>query len=159
MTALEKRWYVSGMSAAPDRREALDARQTARVGDDSRDRGGRCGQRAREERPAALALAALEVAVRGADGVLTRRKLVAVHGDAHRAAGFPPIGAGGSEDLVESLALRLALHLVGAGHDHHADAFRNLPAVQRSGGKSQVADPPVGARPDEHDIDLLPQQR
>ena len=42
-------------------------------------------------------------------------ELVAVHGDAHRAAGLAPFGTGGPEHLVEPLALGLALHLVEPG--------------------------------------------
>src|SRR5690606_25503958 len=68
------------------------------------------GQRRGEEGTAALALPALEVPVAGADGVLARRELVAIHGDAHRAAGFTPLGAGGLEDLPQPLGLGLLLH-------------------------------------------------
>src|SRR3954468_16222985 len=86
-------------SAAPDARQRLDAGQPARIGDDPGDRAGRGGQRRGEEGPATLALSALEVTVAGADRVLPRPQLVAVHRDAHRAAGFAPFGAGGLEDL------------------------------------------------------------
>src|SRR5262245_62755694 len=47
------------------------------VGDAARHRGGGGGDRTREEGSAALALPAFEVAVAGADGVLTRRDFVA----------------------------------------------------------------------------------
>ena len=117
------------------------------------------GQRRGEERPAALALAALEVPVRGADRVLAGRQLVAVHRDAHRAAGLAPLGAGRPEDRVEPLALGLALHLVRAGHDHHPDAVGDLVALEDLGGEAEVADPAVRARADEHDVDLLAEDR
>ena len=59
----------------------------------------------------------------------------------------------------EALALGLALHLVGAGHDHHPDAVGDVPALERRGGEAQVADPAVRARADEHDVDLLAEDR
>src|SRR4051812_48057143 len=101
-------------SAPADRGQRLDPGQRPRVGDLAPDRRRRGGQRRGEERPAALALTALEVAVRRADRVLAGGELIAVHRDAHRAAGFAPLCAGGPEDLVETLALGLPLHLVGA---------------------------------------------
>src|SRR6185295_6872036 len=112
-----------------------------------------------QERSTALALTALEVAVRGAHGVLPWRQLVAVHGDAHRAAGLAPVAARRAEDVVEALALRLALHFVRAGHHHQPDAIRNLAAVERRSGQPQVADPAVRAAADEDHVDLLAQQR
>src|SRR5207244_7520566 len=112
-------------SAAADGGEALDARQRPGIGYDAVDRRNGGGQRRGEERATALALAPLEVAVRRADRVLARRELVAVHRDAHRAAGLAPLGAGRLEDLAEAFALRLALHLVGTGDDHHPDACRD----------------------------------
>jgi hypothetical protein len=42
------------------------------------------------------------------NAVLAGLQLVAVHGDAHGAAGLAPFGAGGHEDLVEALRLRPA---------------------------------------------------
>src|SRR5436190_18147086 len=109
-------------SAAADGGKELDARERPRVGDLAADRRRGRGDRRGEERPAALALAAFEVPVRGADRVLARRELVAVHRDAHRAAGLAPLRPGRLEDLAETLALGLALHLVRAGHDHHPNA-------------------------------------
>src|SRR5262245_47591837 len=61
--------------------------------------------RAREQRACACALAALEVAVAGADAVRTARDGVAVHADAHRAAGLAPLGARFLEHTVEALGL------------------------------------------------------
>src|SRR4051794_28136331 len=57
-------------------------------------RGGRGDERADQVRPAALALASLEVAVGGGRGTLTRGQLVRVHAQAHRAPGGTPLGAG-----------------------------------------------------------------
>ena len=54
----------------------------------------------REQRARARALPALEVAIARADAVLARRDQVAVHAEAHRAAGLAPLGARVDEDLV-----------------------------------------------------------
>ena len=88
--------------------------------------------------------------------VLPGRELVAVHGDAHRAAGLAPLGARVAEDAVEPLGLGLPLDRLRA---------RARPACarrRRRGGPSkharrvpQIADAPVGARADEHHVDLL----
>ena len=86
-------------------------------------------------------------------------QLVAVHRDAHRAAGLAPVGAGGLEDVGQALALGLALHLVAAGHDHQRDAVGDLAVLERRGGEAQVADPAVRARADEDDVDLLAEDR
>src|SRR5687767_8886308 len=122
MTALVNDRNRSTTSATPDRGHRLDARQGPWIADLATDRRRRGGQRRGEERAPALALAALEVPVRGADRVLARGQLIAVHRDAHRAAGLAPLGAGRLEDRVETLALGLPLHLVGSGDDHHPDA-------------------------------------
>ena len=47
-------------------------------------------------------------------------KLIAVHRDAHGAAGFAPVGAGVAENLVEPFGLRLRFHLLRSGNHHHA---------------------------------------
>ena len=57
------------------------------------------------------------------------RELIAVHRDAHRAARLAPLGARRAEDLVESLGLRLALHLLRARHDEHPHARRDAPSA------------------------------
>src|SRR3954451_13595972 len=62
-------------------------------------------ERRDEVRPAALALTALEVAVRRGGAALAGRELVGVHPEAHRAARVPPVGAGLLEDDVETLRL------------------------------------------------------
>src|SRR4051794_14573611 len=101
MTLLLNARTGSGTSVpAADGDQRLDAGERPRVGDLAADRRRRRGERAREEGSAALALATLEVAVAGADGVLAGAELVAVHRDAHGAAGLAPLGAGCSEDLV-----------------------------------------------------------
>src|SRR5579859_114833 len=95
----------------------LPLHELARVRDAAAQRAGRGGERAREERARPRALTALEVAVAGAHGVLPARHHIAVHAEAHRAAGFAPLGAGLEEHAVEALGFRGALHLLRARHD------------------------------------------
>src|SRR5207245_6469243 len=104
------------------------------IGDAPRDGGGRRGERARQEGPAALALAAFEVAVAGADGVLPGLELIAVHGDAHRAARLAPLRARVAEDAIEPFRLRLALHPHGAWNHQHAHVAGALAAAQEARG-------------------------
>ena len=49
------------------------------------------------------------------------RKLITVHGNAHRAARLAPFGAGVFEHLVESFRLRLAFDVLRTGDDKDAD--------------------------------------
>src|SRR6188768_263212 len=95
----------------------LKSNERAYVGDFAGDGGGGCGGGGGEEGTPALALATLEVAVGGADRVLAGRELIAVHGDAHRAAGFTPFGACVGEDAVEAFGLGLAFHFLRARDD------------------------------------------
>ena len=101
---------------------------------------------------AAPALAAFEVAVARARRPLAGSELVGVHRQAHRAAGLTPVGPGGDEHLVEPLGDRLRLDGVAAGYDHHAGHGHGA-ALHHGGGGSQVFDPAVGARTDEHGVD------
>src|SRR5450631_2627300 len=107
MTALLKVLKMSaiGWSAPAEAGRRLDPGQRPGIGDHPGE--GRCGGRQGrgQEGPAALALATLEVPIRGADRVLAGGQLVAVHGDAHRTARLAPLGAGRPEDLVEALVL------------------------------------------------------
>src|SRR5664280_760599 len=145
----------SGMSVGLRSRGHYHARNGSRIGYDAgeRTRGG--GERRGEERSAALALAPLEVAVRGADAVLPGFELVAVHGDAHRTAGLAPLGAGSLEDFAEAFALGLSLHLLRSRDDQDAQPFGHMVAAHDRCGCPQVLDAAVRARSDEHDIELL----
>src|SRR5882724_6654411 len=117
-------WSVSmlvrGMTTVPERMMRIGSmgapsvEEVARVGDapGDRARGGR--DRAREQRAGADALAALEVAVAGADAVRALAHEVAVHAEAHRAAGLAPVGAGLGEHAVEAFGFGLALDLLRA---------------------------------------------
>src|SRR5690242_1288970 len=80
--------------------------------------GGSRGHRRRHEvRAGALALASLEVAVRGGGHALALARGLAVHAHAHRAAGLAPLEARVAEDPIETLALGGVLHQARARHD------------------------------------------
>src|SRR5450432_1919196 len=100
---------------------ASRSEQFARVGDPAGERTGGRGDRACEQRAGTGALAPLEVAVAGADGVLPAPHQVAVHPEAHGAAGFAPLRAGIEEHPVKALGLGLALDVLGAGDHQHGD--------------------------------------
>src|SRR5947207_10968950 len=121
------------------------------------DRRGGGHLRAHEVRTAAAALTALEVAVARGGAALAGRQRVRVHAEAHRAAGAPPVEAGGAEDLVEALLLGLRLHLLRARHDHRVHGRGDLAALDHRRRRAQVADARVRARAYEHAVerDLL----
>src|ERR1035437_576060 len=119
----------SGMSVGLHGRVLRGGGQSSRIGHHAGDGARGSSQRRGEERSPALALAPLEVAVRGADAVLAGLELVAVHGDAHRAAGLAPLRAGRREDRVEALALGLSLDLLRSGDDEHAQAVGDVAAA------------------------------
>src|SRR5664279_1927238 len=129
--------------------------QRPRIGYDAGHGTGGGGERRGEERSPTLALPSLEVAVRGADAVLAGLELIAVHGDAHRAARLTPLGAGRTEDLVEALALGLLLDLLASGNDQDAEPGGNVAAAQYRSRRAHVLDPAVGARSDEDNVELL----
>src|ERR1700729_3893368 len=102
---------------------------------------------------APVALTALEIAVRGRSAALARRKLVRVHGQAHRAARLAPLEAGGEKDLVETLGLGLRLDQARSRHDHRADSLAPLMAARDCGRGAQILDAAVGAGADEDAVD------
>ena len=105
-------------------------------------------------RASALALTTLEVAVRGRRGALAGRELVGVHAETHRAASETPLGTGSGEHLVEALFLCLQSDARRPGHDEHAHAVGHLTALDDAGGEPQVFDAAVGARAEEHHVDV-----
>src|SRR5258707_10531587 len=92
------------------------------------DRGRRGHLRAHEVGPAAGALAALEIAVRGRSAALARLEPVRVHAQAHGTAGLPPLEPGVLEDPVEALVLGLRLYQARSRHDHGEPDVRGKPA-------------------------------
>src|SRR5713226_3119318 len=92
-------------------------------------RGCRRHGRRHQMRAAFIALAALEITVRGRGAALAGLELVGVHGEAHRAARLAPLEARREEDAVEPLRLGLVLDEAGAGHHHRAHSRRHLAAL------------------------------
>ena len=103
-------------------------------------------------------MATFEVAVAGGDAVFAGGELVAVHGDAHGAAGFAPIGTGVFEDAVEAFGLGLLFDKLRAGHDHDAHVGIDFAAFEDAGGLAEIGDAGVGATADEHNIDGVDEQ-
>src|SRR5262245_48492015 len=99
---------------------------------------------------AALALPALEVAVGRRCATLARRQLVWIHPKTHRATGLPPLRAGCGEDLAEAFGFGLRADAHRTRHDQHPHAVGDLATTQHVGYDTQIFDPAVGERPDEH---------
>ncbi len=117
------------------------------------------GQRGGEEGSATFALPAFEVAVTGGDAVFAGAELIAIHGDAHGAAGFAVIAAGGAEDFGQAFGNSLALHFHGAGHHHDADVRIHFAAFENAGGGAKVGNAGVGATADEDHVDGMAEDR
>src|SRR5215210_2206925 len=105
-------------------------------------------------RPAALALASLEVAIAGRGAPLARLQNVGVHAEAHRAPRVAPVKACLCEDLGESFFLGLLLDAHRTRDDHGPYVFLDLVAFQDAGGGAQVLDAGVGARSEKYSVDL-----
>src|SRR5271166_2605634 len=130
-----------------------DSAPLPHVDEPSGDRGRR-RHGGRDQMGAALvALAALEIAVRGRGAALARRELVRVHGQAHRAPGLPPLEARGEEDLVQPFRLGLRLDQPRARHDHRVDALADLAASGDLRRGAQILDAAVGAGANEGAVD------
>src|SRR5262249_46833820 len=133
----------------------LNARSVplAYVDEMPRDRG-RGGHRRRHQVGATLvALAALEIAVRGRGAALARCELVAMHGEPHGRGGLAPLEPRFDEDLVEPFRLGLLLHQAGARHDHRLDARLDALAVDDARDGAQILDARIGAGADENAIE------
>ena len=129
------------------------------VGDDARDRGGRGGQRAREEGSPPLPLAPFEVPIAGADRILSGGQPIVVHRDTHRAARLAPFRARGPEDGVESLGFRLALDLLRARDDEHAHALGDRASAHERRRLPEIRDAGVRAAAEKDDIHPFPEER
>src|SRR5262245_7001951 len=87
----------------------LVGREFPWVGYAAADRRGGRGFGRGEQRARAGSLAAFEVAVARADGIVARGHEVAVHAEAHRAAALAPLGAGVEEHAMQSFRFGRAL--------------------------------------------------
>src|SRR5262249_7640498 len=135
------------------------SQEAAHVGDCAGDCRRSSRERGREEGAATPALTTLEVSVARAHGVLSRLDLIAVHGDAHRAAGFTPLGARFAEDAVGPFCLRLTLDGLRPGYDERSHAGRNAAALEDACRRSKIRDARVRARTDEDDVDRAADHR
>src|SRR6516162_8623260 len=93
-----------------------------------------------------LALAPLEIAVRGRSDPFAVHCLVVVHRHAHRATGVAPLEPGFEEDAIEPFLLGLVLDMTRTGYDQSGDPFGDLAALGDSRGGTKILDPAVGAR-------------
>src|SRR6187397_1833508 len=75
------------------------------IGDAATNRRSRRGFGAGEQRTCALALAAFEIAIAGADGIVTGGYEVTIHAEAHPAAALAPFSAGVEEHPVQAFSL------------------------------------------------------
>src|SRR5690242_6079248 len=104
--------------------------QGAHVRDDARDGAGGGREWACEERPSALTLPPLEIAVACRNAIFAWLQLIAVHRDTHGTTGLAPVRSRFFEDAVQTLGLRLLFDLLRAGHYHHAYLRVHSPAFQ-----------------------------
>src|SRR6185437_4162829 len=120
---------------------------------------GGSGQRGGEEGAASLALTAFEITVAGGDAVFAGAELIAVHGDAHGAAGLAIIAACGAEDIRQTFSDGLALDVHGAGDDHHANLRIHFAALEDGGGGAEIGDAGIRAASDEDYVDRMAEDR
>src|SRR5262249_58123894 len=90
---------------------------------------------------------------------LTSVETVGIHGQAHRAAGAPPLEPGVDEHAIESLALGRLPDALRAGHDERRDVRRHPLATHDLRRLAQPGEPRAGARADQRDVDLYPLDR
>src|SRR3954468_19816353 len=119
------------------------------AGDGGCSRPGRACQMGTRPR----ALAADKIAVGGRDRALAGRNRFAVGGKTHRASRLAPFEACIGKDFVEPFGDRITLDGFRARHDPGTNARGHLAAARDLGGGPQIAEPAVGARPDENPID------
>src|SRR3954453_18056835 len=115
-----------------------ERRQVGRRGEGSGDGGGGRDQRRHQVRATALALPALEVAVRRGGAALSGLELVGVHAQAHRATGPAPLTTGLFEHDVETFILGLEPHAHRARYDEQPGVLGDLAALDHLGGGAEV---------------------
>src|SRR6478735_4406773 len=118
----------------------LSSVQVGRRRQRAADGGGGGDGHGHQVRAPALALPALEVAVRRGRAPLAGGELVGVHAQTHGAAGATPLGTRLLEDDVEALLLGLEPDPHRAGHDQQAGVLVDVAALDDRGGGAQVLD-------------------
>ncbi len=161
-------WSVSTFSA--ESRTACEVRvvklamsiqrQSPDVGDFAGDGGRGGGERRGEEGAAALALATFEVAVAGADRVLARGR---ADRRSWRCTSSSPARATRRRRRVNTRSSPSAsacfLMSCEPGTTSVRTPLGDLAALHDAGGGAQIRDARVGARADEHHVDLVTEQR
>src|SRR6266571_9488965 len=108
--------------------------------------GGSGHDRADQMRAAVLALAALEVAIRGAGAAFVWRQDVRVHSDAHAASRVAPLEAGFAKNFVEALFFGLRLDAARTGNDQRLlDIFRHVLAGHEMRRSPQIIETRIRA--------------
>jgi len=79
-----------------------------------------------------LCPAAFEVAVAGADCILSWLDFVAIHSNAHAAACFPPFSASLAEDAVQTFHFCLTFDLLGARHHQRTNTRGHFPIFEKA---------------------------
>src|SRR5688500_15692708 len=125
----------------------------ADIGEVALDRRRGCHRRAHQVRAPAASLPAFEVAIARRRTALAFAEDVVIHAEAHRAARLAPFEAGLGKDAIEAFTLRVSLHLLRARHHERARALVDVVAARHAGRGTQILQPRVGARADEHAID------
>src|SRR5271154_5539344 len=113
-----------------ERERWVPLQHVPRIGDPAVHGAGRRGEWPRQQGSRAYALAAFEIAIAGADGILPGRDGIAVHPQTHRAAGLTPIRARGLEYVGVSGGLGVALDLLRARYDEQSHTGRDLAALE-----------------------------
>src|SRR4249919_145740 len=104
-------------------------------------------------RSPALALTALEVAVRGGCCTLARSELIRIHSQTHGTACSPPLGTCVLEDHVQPLRLRLQANPRRPGNHEHPYMISNMVSPDDAGGGAQIFDASIGTGPKKDRVD------
>src|SRR5688500_2266009 len=117
-TTVRERIVLMGSMSAPSAVQKLTW-----IRDTSTNR--RCGgrERAGEQGSRPGTLAAFEVPIARAHGILTACHRIAIHADAHGAARFTPVRACIDEDAMQPFCFSRLLDLLRTGYHEHLHAF------------------------------------
>jgi hypothetical protein len=94
--------------------------------------------RRHEMGPPARPLAPFEISIAGRGAALSWLKHVGIHGQAHTAAGFPPLESRLFEQSVESFLFSLLFDETGTGHDHGMNGLRHMFALGQACGQAKI---------------------
>src|SRR5512140_412709 len=95
------------------------------------DRRGYCHSRRDEMGPAAGSLAPVEVSIAGRGAACSGPEDVGIHGQAHTAAGFPPLEPRLFEESVEPFLFCLLFDETRTGYDHRMNGICHMFALHQ----------------------------